>query len=104
MPPRNDDSIRTQRALETKRSARGSPAGLQRDDVRVVERRQALEHDRAHTILQMEDFTGVAELRADPLAPQHLARRHNDRLLMVGIEVSLDRIADDDDGAILEIR
>ena len=67
-----------------------------------VERRQALEHNRAHALLEMEDFAGAAEFRADPLPRQHLARRNDDGLLIVGIEVGLNRIADDDDGAILQ--
>ena len=52
----------------------------------------------------MKDFAGAAELCADPLPRQHLARRDDDRLLIIGIEVGLDRIADDDDGAILQAR
>ena len=43
-------------------------------------------------------------LAPDPLPRQHLARGHDDRLLVVGIEVGLDGIAEDDDGAILESR
>src|ERR1700688_1628798 len=88
--------------LEAERSARGSPPRLQRGDVRVVQRRQALEHDRADALLQMEDFAGAPEFGADPLPREHLARRDDDCLLIVGIEMSLDRIADDDDDAVPE--
>ena len=53
-------------------------------------------------LLQMEDLAGAAELRPDPLPRQHLARRQHDRLLIVGIEVRLDRIAHDQKRAILQ--
>ena len=85
-------------------AARRAPARLERGDVGVVERGQALEHDRADAVLQMKDLAGAAELRPDPLHCQHLARRQDDGLLIVGIEMGLDRIADDDDGAILQTR
>ncbi len=39
-----------------------------------------------------------------PLPRQHLARRDDDCLLMVGIKMGLDRIADDDDGAVPQAR
>ena len=63
-----------------------------------------LEHDRSHALLQTEDFAGAAELRADPLPRQHLTGRNDDRLLIVRIDVGLNRIADDHDGAILQVR
>ena len=91
-------------SVEAVRGAGGAPALLKRGDVGVVERRNALEHDGAYAFLQMEDLAGAAEFCADPLPRQHLARRHDDSLLMVGIEMGLDRIADDDDGAILQAR
>ena len=46
----------------------------------------------------------AAELQADPLPSQHFARRHDHRLLIVGVEVGLDRIADDEKSAILQGR
>ena len=53
--------------LEPKRRACGAPARLQRGDVGVVERGDALEYDCAHAFLQMVDLAGAAEFRADPL-------------------------------------
>ena len=51
---------------EAKLIARAAPARLQRRDVGIVERSHALEHHRAHALLQMEDLAGAAELAPIP--------------------------------------
>ena len=104
MKPEGASASQSAALVEPERRAAGAPAHLKRGDVGVLERSQALEHDRAHAFPQMEDLAGAAEICADPLPRQHLAGRHDHRLLMVGIKMGLDRIADDDDGAILEAR
>jgi hypothetical protein len=53
--------------LEVERSAGRAPAREHRGDVRVVQRRRALEHDCADALLQVEGFAGGVELRPDPL-------------------------------------
>ena len=51
----------------------------------------------------MEDLARAPVMGADPLAGEHLARGDDDRLLVVGIEARLRRIADQHDRAGLEL-